>query len=120
MIKVKINNLELRKASYLTEEPEHPSYHIDLWYSNPYFGKESEFIEDGDYYTYKDRNGFKIHKNCFKNPESCYAIASFDWDGSMYELCFIGDRPLSKEYNRDDFWTLIELGYKLLNKNETD
>lgn len=122
MINRRIDNLHLRKASYLGEEPEHPSYHIDRWEPNGYYGNEHLYIKDGDYYRYKEPeySNCRIHKDCFKNPEVCYAIASFDYDED-YELHFIGDRPLGlNEEEREIFWKLIKLGYETLNKDYED
>ena len=121
----RIGNLMLRKATYLGEEPEFPSWHIDCFYPNPYYGKESEYTKKGDYYI-KDINSpyhVRIHKSCFKHEESCYSIASFirDKEG-YYELSFIGDRPLSlNEEEIKIFWELIKYGYQELNKlNENE
>ena len=125
MINKRIGNLELRRASYLLpkeEYPEHPSYHIDYWYPNCYYGKENEYIKDGDWYIYPDNSYCRVHKDCFKNPQSCFAIASFDYDKEgFYELHFIGDRPLHiTEEERKIFWELIIFGDKELNKRDED
>ena len=125
MINKRIGNLELRRASYLLPEeeyPEHPSYHIDYWYPNGYYGKENEYIKDGDWYIYPDNSYCRVHKDCFKNPQSCFAIASFDYDKEgFYELHFIGDRPLHiTEEERKIFWELIIFGDKELNKKDED
>jgi hypothetical protein len=121
----RIGNLQLRKAVCLGKEPDHVSYHINKWEPNGYYGNEAKFVDEGDYYRYPDDeyNFVRIHKSCFKNPETCYAIASFDWDDheEIYELRFVGDRPLylSKE-EREIFWQLIELGEKVLNTTHDD
>lgn len=119
-IKIRIGNLELRKAvNIFNKEPEHPSYHIDKWESNPYYKQERKYIKDGDFYKPKNcEYSYRIHKNCFKNPESCYSIAYFNWDKEgFYELRFVGDRPikLNKE-ERELFWKLISIGDDILNK----
>lgn len=122
---LRIKNLQFRKATYLGEEPKHPSYHIDKWVPNRYYKKEDEYIKEGNYYTYADplyRN-CRIHKDCFKNPEVCYGIAAFVYDDheGFYELQFIGDRPLElDESERNTFWSLIEYGYKQLNCEDYD
>ncbi len=119
----RIGNLELRPASYLLPKdkwPEHGSWHIDYWYPNPYYGHEDDYTKDGDWYYYKDKS-CRIHKDCFKHHQSCFAIASFDYDKDeeVYELHFIGDRPLdiTKE-EREAFWELLKLGYNHLNNKE--
>ena len=116
----RIKDLHFRKATYIGEEPEHPSYHIDKWYPNSYYKQEHNYIKEGDFYKYKDPlyANCRIHKNCFKNPESCYAIASFYWDSKeeTYNFEFICDRPLylNKE-EQNNFWELIKYGFKTLN-----
>lgn len=119
----RIGSLQLRKASYLGQEPENPSYHIDKWYPNDYYGNEDKYIDEGDYYRDpRHECGFiRISKSCFKNKEHSFAVAGFVWDEheECYELHFIGDRPLglSKD-EREIFWELAELGYSELNKRE--
>ena len=117
-IKIRLGNLELRKASYICKEPEHPSYHIDKWVPNEHYKQERKYIKDGDYYRPKDDSlHYRIHKNCFKHPETCYSIASFDRDKEgFYELHFIGDRPLNiTKEEKEIFWKLISIGNDILN-----
>ena len=117
-IKIRLGNLELRKAVYISDKvPEHPSYHIDKWEPNPRYKQERKYIKEGDYYKPKDTHHYRIHKSCFKNPETCYSIASFDWDKEeFYELHFVGDRPfnLNKE-EKEVFWKLMSIGNDILN-----
>lgn len=117
-IKIRLGNLELRKASYICKEPEHPSYHIYKWVPNEHYKQERKYIKDGDFYRPKNGSlNYRIHKNCFKHPETCYSIASFDRDKEgFYELHFIGDRPfnLSTE-ERNLFWKLISIGNDIFN-----
>ena len=124
----RIKNLEFRRATYLLPEdqwPENPSYHIDYWYPNPYYGHDDDYPEDPSspsFRLYPTYPNCRVHKDCFKNPESCFAIASFDYDKEgYYELHFIGDRPLdlTKE-ERETFWEIIEYGDKVLNKEERE
>ena len=125
--KKRIENLEFAPASYLFPKekwPENPSWHINFWYPNGYYGRESEFEKEGDWYI-DNRYGLKcrIHKDCFKHPQSCMAIASFNYNSheGCYELEFVGDRPISlnKEL-RDIFWELLEYGFNQLNKVENE
>ena len=118
----RIKNLEIRSATYLLpkdEWPEHIAWSIDYWHPNCYYGREDDYIKDGDWYRPKDHPyGYRIHKDCFKHPESCFSIASFEYDSheGSYELHFVGDRPfaLDKE-EREIFWELLEYGNKELN-----
>ena len=119
----RIRNLMFRKATYLGNEPEFPSWHIDFFYPNPDYGKEHEYTKEGDYYV--DMNSsckIRYHKNCFKHKESCYTIASFTRDKEgYYELSFIGDRPLNlNEEEIKTFWKLVKYGYRELNRLAED
>ena len=120
----RVGNLMFRKATYLGEEPEFPSWHIDFFYPNPYYGKESEYTKEGDFYV-KDINNpcpIRYHKDCFKHKESCYSIASFirDEEG-FYKFSFIGARPLSlNKEELKNFWEVVKYGYKELNKLKED
>ena len=120
-VKIRIGNLELRKASYLCEEPEVPAYHIDKWVPNEHYKQQRKYIKDGDYYKPKNSNyHYRIHKNCFKHPECCYSIASFDYNekNGCYKFKFIDNRH--SELSTDELITLfklIKLGFNILNDN---
>ena len=127
----RIEDLEFRPSSYLLPKdkwPENPSYDIILWYPNNYYGRDNEFPEDpldNSFRTDPKYFNFKIHKSCFKKPESCFTIASFDYDEHehFYELHFCLDRPieyLSAPEKREIFWELLEYGNKQLNKIENE
>lgn len=122
----RIGNLEFAPASYLLPKekwPENPAWHIDYWYPNGYYGRENEYEKDGDWYIDPKFRFGRIHKDCFKNPQSCMAIASFTYNNheGYYELEFVGDRPLgiTKE-EREIFWDLLKYGFEQLNKNEEE
>lgn len=91
----RIGVLEFREASYLDNKPPFVSYDIVKWYPNPYYGNTS----------------YKIKSN-----ELCVVLASFIYDSKeeIYNLEFIGDRPLELT-NWDLFRKLVEYGYKQLN-----
>lgn len=116
---LRIGNIEFRPASYLGNTPEFPDWHIDFWYKNPQYGKESGYTRIGDYYVKKDElYPVRYHKSCFKNKETCYSVASLSRDNEgYYELHFIGDRPLNlSDKDLKDFWEVVKYGYKELNK----
>ncbi len=126
VLKKRIGELEFSKAGYLCEEkyiPENPSYQINVYYPNCYYGKESEFIKEGDYFLPKDEkysSWWKVHKSCFKYPECSLAIASFDWNKkeNCYDFNWIGDRPLDYLKTpelRENFFELIKFGFHSLN-----
>jgi hypothetical protein len=89
-------------------------YSISKIEVNPHFGKESEYILDGEFYQ-KDKDSIsKIHKNCFKNPESSYVLAywiDINDDEKTPDLKFVGGRPfeLTKE-EMNDFMDLAKCG----------
>ena len=122
----RIEDLEFRPASYLLPKdkwPENPSYSIVLWYPNNYYERDNEFPEDpldSSYRLDPKYQNHRIHKSCFKYPESCFTIASFDYDEHerFYELHFCLDRPI--EYlnileKREAFWKLLQYGNEQLN-----
>ena len=70
--KKRIGDLEFRPATYLLPKdkwPKNPAYHIDYWYPNGYYGRENEFIKEGDWYLYPDNHHCRVHKDCFKYPQ---------------------------------------------------
>ena len=89
-------------------------YSISKIELNPHFGKESEYILNGEFYQ-KDVNSFsKIHKSCFKNSESSYVLAywiDINHDERTPDLKFVGGRPfdLTKE-EMVDFMDLAKCG----------
>ena len=117
---MRIDNLEFRKCSYLGEPPEHIGWEICKYQPNHYYGRESEFVKDGEYYhpNNEQYNFVSIHKSCFQSPETCFTIASWRWNSheDCYNLEFVGDRPLNLT---DSEWLtfrkLLEYGFHQLN-----
>ena len=129
--KKRIGDLEFRLASYLLPKekyPKNPSYDIILWHPNFYYGRDEEFPEDPLDNSFRNDPKYwnhRIHKSCFKNPETCFTLASFDYDEHehFYELHFCLDRPI--EYlntleKRENFWKLLQYGNEQLNINENE
>ena len=104
-MKKRINNLEFKPASYLLPKdkwPDHPAWDIVKWYPNEYYNKQDEFIpikEDPKFYQHPEFTFCKIHKDCFKYPETCYSIATFEYDEDEIKT----------------FWELIKFGNIYLN-----
>lgn len=96
------NNIELVKV-----EGNNKNFQIICWQKNQYYGNESSFEKDGDYYQANFWD-FRIHKSCFENPESCYVIC-FIKDGIVE---FVGDRPIELETIEEmrDFLFLLRSG----------
>lgn len=120
-MKKRIDNLEFRPSSYLGEAPEHSSWEIVMWEPNRYYGNEDQYEKDGDYYLDPKYSFHRIHRSCFKNPEYCFTIASFNYDKNedFYTVQFCGDRPFRNEVNWKVFKQLLEFGNTFLNYNET-
>jgi hypothetical protein len=85
---------------------------------NPYYGREEDYILEGDYYLPKTGHSYKIHKSCFVHPESAFMVAH--WEDINHDECtpdlkFVGRRPfdLSPE-EREAFWELTKLGQEHL------
>ena len=123
----RIDNLEICPSTYLLPKekwPEHPSWSINYWYPNAYYGHESEYIKsetDPDWYYLPDNRHCRIHKSCFKNPQSCFSIATFNYDDheKLYQLSFVGDRAVQLTKKEvENFWKLIRYGYENLNKED--
>ena len=117
---MRIDNLEFRKSSCLGEPPEHIGWEICQYQPNGYYGRESEFIKDGEFYHPNDEhyNYISIHKSCFQSPETCFTIASWQWDDheGCYDLRFIGNRPLNLTSSEwITFRKLLEHGFHELN-----
>lgn len=93
MIIKRINNLAFCPCTYLCNPPKTPNFEIVKYVDNPYYQRESNFIKEGDFYRPKDEtyNYVRIHKNCFKNPESRYTVAEFKYEenaGDYSILCY--------------------------------
>jgi hypothetical protein len=105
-MRIRIDNIECRNS--------HGRYEIVKWYTNSYYGSEEKMIADGyERKVFSDGNWamtkdwHTVHGSCFANPESCYTIATLQWDAGEYcnELISVGPRllDLSKE-ERDAFF----------------
>lgn len=124
----RIKDLEFRPASYLLpkdEWPENPAWEIVLWTPNIFYGRDNEFPESPTDPTYRidPELNCRIHKSCFKHSESCFTIASFDYDKHehLYELHFCLDRPikyLNTFEKLKNFWELVKYGNEQLNSEE--
>lgn len=123
----RVGQFEFRVASYLFDDPktmEHPSYVIDLWYPNTYYGKIDQFHKvEGEYYVSNEKPHCYMSKSIFEKPELCYSIAEFNYNEkeACYEFSWIGDRPL-KVINNNElnpvFNNLIEYGFHELSDSD--
>lgn len=88
-------------------------FSIDKVYSNEYYGKESEYIFNGDSYRSSDHS-CRIDPSCFKHPETKFMLARWedmDNDEKSPDLRFIGKRPIElTEEELKDFWSCVKIG----------
>lgn len=109
-MRIRIDNIECRFSQ--------DRYEIVKWYPNKYYGSEESMIEEGYERIIYDSGGwalqkdcFTIHASCFADPESCYTIATLQWDADEYcnELISVGSRllDLSKK-ERDAFFEVYK------------
>lgn len=115
---MRIDTLEYAPCTYIGTPPEHIDYEIRRIVPNTYYGRESEFIKDGDYYKPKEYSWCRIHKDCFKNPETKYTIGTWRYDEheEWYEFQFCGDRPIDlTDSEWINFKHILKYGYRQLN-----
>jgi len=114
-MRIRINQIECRFSQ--------GRYEIVKWYPNSYYGKEQEYVDKGwkvgeDFYRL---NNTSIHKNCFKNPESCYTVATlqYDDDERCCDMQTIGPRLLQlSKPERDDFFAVYEYAEDRIREEE--
>ena len=85
----------------------------------------NQFSKFNFYRLYLKYPNHRVHKSCFKHPETCFTLASFEYNEheEFYELQFCEDRPieyLNTVEKREIFWKLLEYGDKQLNTNENE
>ncbi len=106
--------------SFSNNDNDFSHYSISKIELNPYFGKESEYILNGEFYQKTKDSISKIHKNCFKNSESSYVLAywiDINHDERTPDLKFVGGRPfdLTKD-EMVDFMALAKCGQQEIEK----
>lgn len=110
-VKVRINNIELRKTGYKNEY----RYEFIKWQTNEHFGKLEDYMKDGYVMSPSGesiRNGCRIiDLSMFKLPETCYVIA---WlkkhkEGG-WDMETVGDRLIDLDkQERDEFFELYKV-----------
>lgn len=104
---MKKGNLELRSRC--------GKYEIIYWQDNEYYGKQSEYIFDGDWYKKTLDSNHYISPSCFENPKFCCTIAFIE--AGVPD--FIDERPLElKDNELRDFLKLLILGIKKSKKSK--
>lgn len=115
----RIKNLEFKPCTYIGELPKHISFEIVKYYPNSYYGTESNFEKQGEFYL-DGTHSIRVHKSCFKSKENCYTILIFRYNeyNDDYIAEFVSDRYL--DLNDDEWDTLHEILFvvnKYLNKH---
>lgn len=122
IIEKRVGDLKFEKLNSLGKKPEHPSYGISVYMPNRYYGHKDEYVEVKEgYYVRKDdkEDSWKIHEDCFKNPEVSYVISEWVWD--RHEECYgyrwVGDRPRRYYENHGDatYKQMVDYGFRQLN-----
>lgn len=126
-MRIRINNFECRKSVYQSHE-----YDMVQYQTNSYYGTEQELLDCG----YKrieypggdwgmTKNNHTINSSCFKNPESCYVIASLEVNKREPDVNMktVGGRLLDLEQDElDMFMRVYRLAYNMImetiNKDE--
>ena len=105
-MRIRINQIECRFSQ--------GRYEIIKWYPNSYYGAEAKYLEDG----YELSGGFykkdnvSIGESCFKNPESCFTVATLHYDDNerCCDMRTIGSRLLDLDkQERDDFFDVYNM-----------
>ena len=123
---LRIGSLEFGPSTYLCKPPKNPSWEIKFWYPNSYYGRKNEFTYAGDGMYRDSRSEYsylRVHESCFKHPESCYTLGSFEWDEheGFYEFHFCADRPMDlSEENWEPFRKLLIYGNEMLNQYDEE
>ena len=110
-MRIRINQLECRFSQ--------GRYEIVKWYPNEYYNAEQKLIEEG-YAKVEFENGnwsmkkdyHSISSSCFKNPESCFTVATLHYDNEegCCDMRTIGPRVLDLDkQERDDFFEVYAL-----------
>ena len=119
-MRIRINNIECRFNQ--------GRYEIIKWFPNPHYGAEEKYLADG-YVRVTGPNGnwsmstrnHSIHESCFKNPESCYTIATLTYDADEYccDMKTVGARLLDLDKTeRVDFFAVYEYAEDRIREEE--
>jgi hypothetical protein len=121
-MKIRIDNIECRCKD--------GRYDIIKWYTNKYYGSEEAMIADGwnrvdhdngDWALRKDWS--TIYSSCFKNPETCYTIATLEYSTGegCCDLITVGSRVLDlKKKDRKAFFKVYRLAEKQIRQDNGD
>jgi hypothetical protein len=121
-MKIRIDNIECHCKD--------GRYDIIKWYPNEYYGNEEAMIADGfvrvfhgngDWGMRKDWS--TINSSCFKNPESCFTIATLEYSSGegCCDLITVGSRVLDlKKKDLKTFFKVYRLAEKQIRQDNGD
>ncbi len=98
-------------------------YEIIKWQPNCYYGKKQEYLDNG----YVENGGFLCYNNLsiqatfFDKPETCYTIATLQYDADEYccEMRTVGPRLLElSKPERNDFFAVYEYAEDRIREEE--
>jgi len=108
---MRIGNIEFRLAKSLAY-PSEDYVDIICWYPNSYYGREKDFIKDGEFYIDREYPSIRTHESCFKNKESCYTVATIDIEEEP-DVCSVGLRAFNlSEEEYKNFLIIVKLAYQ--------
>ena len=121
-MKIRLGNIECRYSQV--------RYEIVKWSPNSYFGAEERLVAEGyervEYasggFSYKKPN-HTIDGSCFKNPESCYTIATLHYDEGegCCDMKTVGPRLLElNKADRKEFFEVYKIAEKYIGKEARD
>lgn len=117
-MRIRINQFECRFSQR--------RYEIVKWYPNEYYNAEQKLIEEG-YVKVEFENGnwsmkkdyHSITSSCFKNPESCFTVATLHYDDGegCCDMRTIGTRLLDLDkQERDDFFDVYAMAEERIHR----
>ena len=119
-MRIRINQFECRFSQR--------RYEIVKWYPNEYYNAEQKLIEEG-YAKVEFENGnwsmkkdyHSISSSCFKNPESCFTVATLHYDDGegCCDMQTVGPRLLQlSKPEREDFFAVYEYAEDRIREEE--
>lgn len=109
----RVGNIDLRKCNNTLE--------IVKWVENDLYNKQGDYESPNKLGLCRSKNSVHswVHESCFKNPEVCYTLASWDLKEKEPDLRYCGRRPLDllmSEY--EVFEQLVREGYEFIERSD--
>lgn len=118
----RIRDLKFEKLCHEHKKFKHSAYGLIVFIPNRYYGCKGDYVKiDESYYIPKEsqEDSWKVHGDCFKNPEVSYMISEWLWNSleECYEYKRIGNRPKRYYENHGDevYKYMVDYGFRQLN-----